>query len=243
MLDRLKRAAFGEERNISDFIGAHGCLNAAASFITWNQVPGDYIEFGVWKGRSFAAAYHAMTQGRRKHQSHGYTDPEYVEWAQKEPRFIAFDSFEGIPGGEDADRMVDYHEGAYDCGLEQFLENIRAQGVDLSRVETVKGFYDATCTAATREKLQLTELALVHIDCDLYESTVPVLDFVTDALVQGSVIVFDDWFRFRGSPNKGEQRACNEWLQRNPQLELIEHWQQGPQSKSFIVNFDKSSPG
>ena len=74
------------------------------------------------------------------------------------------------------------------------------------------------------------------IDCDLYESTVPVLDFLTDLVGQGTVLIFHDWFRFKGRPDCGEQRACREWLARNPQLELIEYWREGPQAVSFLVN-------
>ena len=74
------------------------------------------------------------------------------------------------------------------------------------------------------------------IDCDLYESTVPVLEFLTDLVGQGTILIFHDWFRFRASPNCGEQRACREWLERNPHLELVEFWREGPQTVSFVVN-------
>ena len=74
------------------------------------------------------------------------------------------------------------------------------------------------------------------IDCDLYESTVPVLDFITDIVGQGTIIIFDDWYRFKGSTEHGEQRACKEWLERNPHITLTQYWQQGPQSVAFLVN-------
>ena len=32
------------------------------------------------------------------------------------------------------------------------------------------------------------------------------------------------------------QRACREWLARNPHLELIEYWREGPQAVAFLVN-------
>jgi hypothetical protein len=52
---------------------------------------------------------------------------------------------------------------------------------------------------------------------------------------QGTIIIFHDWFRFKGDPRRGEQRACAEWLARNPQFELIEYWCKGPQAMSFLV--------
>ncbi len=54
---------------------------------------------------------------------------------------------------------------------------------------------------------------IVHVDCDLYVSTVPVLEFLAPLLGKGSVIIFDDWFSFYDEPDPwihGEQRAFNE---------------------------------
>lgn len=48
---------------------------------------------------------------------------------------------------------------------------------------------------------------MVWIDCDLYESTVPVLEWPSDKLVDCAVICFDDWFTFSGEPDKGEQKS------------------------------------
>ena len=31
----------------------------------------------------------------------------------------------------------------------------------------------------------------------------------------GSIIIFDDWFNYKGDPLKGEQLACKEWLNKN----------------------------
>ena len=44
------------------------------------------------------------------------------------------------------------------------------------------------------------------------------------------------WFRFKRDPRQGEQRACAEWLARNPQFEVIEYWREGPQAMSFLAS-------
>jgi hypothetical protein len=223
----------------SSLVGPHGCIYAAASFVTWNQIEGDYLEFGTYQGESFAAAYRALEKSRREHANAQTAatkaSPEYQAWARNPPRFIAFDSFEGLPPG-DAPRHVDYDPGAYGCSEPEFRANIAKAGVDLSRVITVPGFYDRSLTAEARARHGLKKAAIVMIDCDLYESTVPVLNFLTDLVGQGTILIFHDWFRFKGRPDHGEQRACREWLARNPHLELIDHWRQGPQAVSFLVN-------
>lgn len=225
------------ERN---YVGTNGCVHTAASFITWNQIEGDYLEFGVAEGNSFAAAYRSIMRERREHAAMGYQGQDYQRWLDNPPRFIAFDSFEGLPAGP-GERQVDYFPGAYQCSEEGFRKNLAAMGVDLNRVITVPGYYDQTLNAELKERLNLRRAAVVMIDCDLYESTVPVLDFITSLVGQGTIIIFHDWFRFQGSPNQGEQRACREWLARNPQFELIEYWREGPQAVSFLVNMKQDS--
>ena len=74
----------------------------------------------------------------------------------------------------------------------------------------------------------------------MYESTIVVLDFVTDLLVQGSILVFDDWFYNQGRKDRGEQKAFYEWAARNPQLELIEYWRDVA-AIAFIVNFKEET--
>lgn len=219
-----------------NYIGNNGCLRAAASFAAWNQIPGDYLEFGVWQGDSFSAAHKHITHERANHIGLGYADSDYEAWKRTRPRFFAFDSFAGIPDVEGAEMMVDYQAGSYSCSRTDFLDNVVAKGVPLEDVVVVQGFYEETCSEATRKEFGLEKAAVVMIDCDLYESTVPVLEFLTSIVQQGTIIVFDDWFRFKGNPNSGEQRACREWLERNPHIELIEFWREGPQAVSFVVN-------
>jgi hypothetical protein len=158
-------------------------------------------------------------------------------WAQWEPRFFAFDSFAGLPEVSANELHEGWAQGSYECSEKNFKANIEMEGVDLDKVVIVPGFYDTTLTAETKRKYNLRRAAVAHIDCDLYESTIVALNFLTDLLVQGTVLIFDDWFWYQGRPNRGEQQACREWLARNPQLELIEYWRQPPQPMSFIVNF------
>lgn len=224
----------------NNYTGGNGCIHTGASFIAWNQVEGDYLEFGVYKGGSFSEAFIAIERQRRIVTAEMPHSPAFMNWLAAKPRYFAFDSFEGLPPG-DAARQVDYVPGAFACSEQQFRANVAADGVDMQRVITVKGMYDQSLVHEVKTRHRLKQAAMVFIDCDLYESTVPVLDFVTDLVGQGTIIIFHDWFRFKGSPDHGEQRACGEWLKRNPQLELIEYWREGPQAMAFLVNMKGAS--
>ena len=55
----------------------------------------------------------------------------------------------------------------------------------------------------------------------------------------GSIIIFDDWFAFRGHPHRGERRAFDEWRQRHPELIFTPFQQEGTWRMSFIVSFSE----
>lgn len=253
ILRPMARKALGlptvEEQN---YVGYRGVLHSAATFCARNFVAGDYAEFGVWQGDSFATAFHAITRARNAHlhwirsqptqeSVTGRQSPEFAEWRGYEPRFIAFDSFEGLPDTGSNELHEHWTRGAFCCPEPRFLANVSSRGVPVERIITVPGFYERTLCDQTRFRHNIDRIAIAMIDCDLYDSTLDVLNFLTNLLVQGSVIIFDDWFYYRGSPQRGQQRACREWLQHNPQIELVEFWREPPQPVSFIVNFEKSA--
>ncbi|MGO1003100.1 methyltransferase domain-containing protein [Lysobacter sp. CA196] len=87
--------------------------------------------------------------------------------------------------------------------------------------------------------------ALLHIDCDLYESTVTVLTLIDERIVPGTVLVFDelcDWNESGVYPawRDGEWRALREWLQRRPRrLRLLAR---GPKFSAAIQILAASPP-
>jgi O-methyltransferase len=109
----------------------------------------------------------------------------------------------------------------------------------VTRVHALKGWDNQTLTVEARRNLSLSTTTLVHIDCDFYESATPCLEFIGEIIRDGTVLVFDDWFRFHNDPDLGVQGATNHWLKRNPQLRLTELARHGAQSVAFIVNCDE----
>ena len=111
--------------------------------------------------------------------------------------------------------------------------------VDLNRVQIVKGWFNKTLNSKTASEINLRRIAVAWIDCDLYESTIPVLNFITPFLSDGTVIIFDDWRCYRNDPEFGEQKACSEWLERNPQLKLNKLFSFGWNGIAFTVSIKK----
>lgn len=196
----------------------------AFDFVDHHRIEGDYLEFGVWKGRSFARAYNVW--------KHLFQNKNKLEGM----RFFAFDSFQGLP---ETLESPEFKKGHYSSTEKSFKENIAGQGVDLSRVVTVPGWFKETLNEATKDRLSLKKAAVVFIDCDLYESAKTVLDFLADLVQDGTIFIFDDWFAFKGRSDKGEQMAVKEWLKANPGIKLVEWQNVNWRGKAFIVNIEK----
>ena len=186
LLYRSVRATIAKDPRQSQF-------DAVFKHVICESIPGDYLEFGVFRGSSMALAYKCATRGHLEKM-----------------RFFGFDSFEGLPDSEGGV----FEKGTMVCSQKQFLKLIAQYGIDTTRVTTVKGWYKESLTAQLRQTHALTQAAVVNIDCDLYESTKIVLDFIADLLKPGSILIFDDWYHFAHKVNPaqyGEQRAFEEW--------------------------------
>jgi len=155
----------------------------AANFACAEEIPGDYLEFGVFRGASFITAYHTITEairdwGSRERAYLAYTDRLRAEeafqrvrgnlsaWSKK--RFFAFDSFDGLPEttGVDA-QSARFAAGRYDCSQEAFERILASHGVNLGQVIVVPGFYEDSLTDEVKRKHELTAASIVTIDCDL----------------------------------------------------------------------------
>lgn len=136
--------------------------------------------------------------------------------------YVGFDSFEGLPEIAEIDQQPIWEKGKLAFAEERFIKRVLGHGVPADKLMTVKGFYDASLTTELKDSLLPTKAAVIYIDCDLYVSTVPVLEWVVDFLQVGTVLVFDDWYCFHGDPQRGEQLAWKEFRQRHPELRFSE---------------------
>lgn len=178
-------------------------VDVAAKWIAWHNIEGDYCEFGVYTGRQFTHAYKAITK------------------FSQDTRFYAFDSFEGLPKPEGVDLVYpQFAQGAFSATRKEFMRNIKSHNVNLSRVDVVEGWYSDTLNDSLPEKIGLSNVAIVVVDCDLYSSTILALNFLTDLIVDGGIIIFDDWHLFRGHPDLGPQKAFNEWKSKVPEFQF-----------------------
>ena len=200
-------------------------LLAAWHFIHRNGIEGDYLEFGVFRGETFRNSIQAA---RRCLSSPKQRDTV---------RFIAFDSFAGLPEVESMNEADNtFKKGEFSASEAEFRSRLSTQDIAAGKIKIVKGWFNETLNTENAQHLKLERIAFANIDCDLYESTVDVLNFITPFIQTGTLIYFDDWFSIKGSMHTGEPKACSEWLKRNPHIQLVWYRDLGITGKMFIVN-------
>jgi O-methyltransferase len=155
----------------------------------------DFMEFGIFRGFNvwFVQAYCRL---------HHLPDM----------RYFGFDSFFGLPEITGVDRSGTFKEGEFSAYREDVEYYLERYGVDWSQTFLVEGFFSKTLIDETVHQHRLRRCAFAVIDCDLYSSTVEVLNFLKPLLARTAVLYFDDWDDFR-SDEKGEALAFREFQQ------------------------------
>lgn len=110
-------------------------------------------------------------------------------------RFDGFDSFEGLP-----EEWAGY--AAFDFDRKGNMPAVR------SNVELHVGWFDVTIPPY---RSKIDKIAYLHVDCDLYSSTVCIFENLGDKLMDGAVIVFDEYFCYPGF-EAHEYKAFAEYL-------------------------------
>jgi hypothetical protein len=178
------------------------------------HVPGDYLEFGVYKGDSLLKIDRYVKEVVRLY---GANNGAFENL--RTMRFFGFDSFQGFPKPAAIDQVAGqaewFKEGALACSEQDVRKRLVRGKMDMSKVHLVKGFFNETLTPETKARLGLEKASLVLMDADFYESTRDALEFITDLLVDGTIIIFDNWWMYRGHPDKGEHRAFTEWTEKH----------------------------
>ena len=158
-------------------------------------IPGDIAEFGIFEGRWINFFFQATESlGLRR-------------------RIYGFDSFEGLSDPHPEHDEAYWKKGQYACSFEEVSRNVLAPA--RPRIKLIKGFFEKSLRTA--EALVAEKFAYVRIDCDIYLPALDCLHYLGPRLVDGAILVFDDWPHIRGY---GEQRAFEEWLPTVPHLEF-----------------------
>ena len=175
-------------------------LYKAVEYVVRHDVPGDFVECGVWRGGSvmmMALALQRLGATRRIH---------------------CFDTFEGMPPptgadvrhetGEEAATILartPKRDGEYlwaQAALEVVKQNVRSTGYPAGLVSYHEGLVEETVPASAPEVI-----GLLRLDTDWYESTKHELMHLYPLLASGGILIIDDYGFWRGA-----RKATDEYL-------------------------------
>ncbi|WP_234084921.1 TylF/MycF/NovP-related O-methyltransferase [Azonexus sp. R2A61] len=179
-------------------VKTHTLVDAFRLYELWTlarqleDVRGDFLEVGVWRGGSGCLlALIGKTQNRRTFLADTFSG--VVKTGARDTSYV---------GGEHADTGEDVvHDLMKRCDVQD-------------HAEILKGIFPET----NAEKIERRKLALVHIDVDAYESAKDVLNWTLHRLQRGGVVVFDD-YGFFGC--EGVTRLVNEFIAHNSDFRFV----------------------
>ncbi|NEQ76180.1 MAG: hypothetical protein F6K23_25955 [Okeania sp. SIO2C9] len=182
---------------------------------------GDYCEFGIFKGYAF---WNAQKIAKK--------------YELNNMRFFGFDSFKGLPEIQEEDLTKEevFYQGQYSCSKENVTNNLNSKGVDWKKTFLIEGFFEESLNEDTKQKYNLDKIAIALIDCDLYSSTVEVLDYIQDMIMDKTILIFDDWNCFDKDDNRGQRKAFREFIENNTHLSAKEFISYGVYGQTFIIN-------
>jgi O-methyltransferase len=152
-----------------------------------NDIPGDFVECGVWRGgASFLMA-------------------DLLRQAGEQNRKVwLFDSFEGLPPPEVVDGpaaqqyAIETTNPYYYDNCRVSVEEVRQAAAQLGLAEyteCVQGWFDQTLPA---HRSRIGPIALLRLDCDWHASMRCCLDNLYDQVADGGFVAVDDYFGLDG---------------------------------------------
>ncbi len=145
-------------------------------FVIKQDIPGDIIETGVWRGGACIMARAVL---------HAYD--------VKDRKVIACDSFEGLPPPNAEKFPADsgalfHHYTDLSVSLETVKSNFAKFNLLDDQVVFLKGWFKDTMPTVKSEKI-----SVLRLDGDMYESTIDPLIHLYDRIPDGGWVIVDDY--------------------------------------------------
>lgn len=186
-----------------------GALYDSLEYIRANNIQGDFVECGVWKGGNILGimeylAFHKMT----------------------DRKVFLYDTFEGMTPPEDIDKDLNGRKAESILEdvmcispIDEVLETIGRSSFPMVNVTLVQG--DVCKTLDSANHLHKNNLALLRLDTDWYASTKKEMEVLYPKLNFGGVLIVDDYGHWKGS-----KTAVDEYFEGQgilPRIEQIDY--------------------
>ena len=132
-----------------------------------DNIKGDYIEFGIFKGKSL---YHSIKVAKKLK-------------LYNETTFWGLDSFKGFP--------VENHDFYTSENFKSSKKTVEKFFSKYDRTNIIEGFFDQTLKS--EPLINIPNISFAFVDCDIYESASQVFQFLKPRMENGGFIMIDDF--------------------------------------------------
>jgi hypothetical protein len=206
------------EHNISKIYA----IKKAMYIANLEKIEGDYLEFGMFEGTSFIAAFETNFNIRMN--------------GLIQRKFWGYDSFSGFKYFNENDRHPFFREGDFQSNFEKVNNRIKAHFNGRSPFKVTPGYVEETLGGKTPTELGMAKIAVAFIDLDLGGPAKTALDFMKPAFQEGTIIILDDYFSYRGSIKTGVAGAFEIFQSENPQFHFRRLLDYGYGGQAFILH-------
>lgn len=168
-----------------------------------NGIPGDFVECGVYHGAQCAAMAMAIMESKQEIER----KQRFNDYGQHLPpplrRVHLFDSFAGVPEPGPHDRQwkdARHPVGQSAATLGEVHANMAEWGIDAALLAYHSGAFETTIPlwseiSKVRREVgkEPHRIAILRIDCDLYESTKLCLEHLYPLVSKGGWVIADDF--------------------------------------------------
>ena len=167
-------------------------LIESVRYILRNDIKGDFVECGVWKGGSMMTIAFTLI-------AEGVTDRD----------LYLFDTFEGMPTPEARDvnlwgkpaledfskhKITGVGSTLSNASLESVKQAMSLTGYPMEKIHFAKGLVENTIPEKTPETI-----SLLRLDTDWYQSTMHELTHLYPKLSPNGIVIIDDYGHFKGA--------------------------------------------
>lgn len=180
-------------------------LCQAVDHVVSQNLPGDLVECGVWRGGSSVAMIRTLLSREVRNRDLWLYDTFEGMTAPTKQDVDCF----GIPADNFMPRDLDNHQtptaGYCEAPLDDVRSNVERWGYPSQRVHYVKGKVEDTIPQQVPE-----QISLLRLDTDWFESTWHELIHLYPRLVPGGILIIDDYGHWQGC-----RQAVDQYLSEN----------------------------
>lgn len=178
-------------------------LIRAVEYVEKNNIEGDIVECGVWKGGSIMAVLKTL-----------------MDLNSYDRNIFLYDTFEGMSEPSENDKSFKgesateafYERNEYweriECfsTIDEVKGNVDTVGYPKEKIQYIKGKVEDTIP----NKIKHEKIAILRLDTDWYESTLHELKHLFPKIVKGGIIIIDDYGHWQGC-----KKAVDEYIHEN----------------------------